>query len=99
MINDGKELNTKHVKSYWVKEYPSGIICLMFNTHKRWIEFSQQNDETYEFGPDDETGEVIEIPPFFAEGKEGGYIIADHQCKDQIVYYYIPFHLLQEEGI
>lgn len=94
MINYGRDLNKKHVKSYWIKEYSSGIIALLFNTNERWIAYHQQNDETYEFWPDGCDSEVIEIDSFLPEDRN--YICTEHQCKDQVVYYYIPFKLMED---
>lgn len=93
-VDAGSKLNTKYVDSYWVKEYPSGIIALMFNTKERWIEWHQQNDECYEFWQEEGDEETIEIPEFLPQDKM--YVPTVHQCKDQIVFYYIPFKLMED---
>lgn len=96
----------KYVKDYHVTHYTSGIVCLLFNTTERWIDFHRYNDFLYRIGEaqrEDESYEsykerLVEIPEdtmVFTFGKQ--YIRTEQQEKDQISFLFIPFDLLKRE--
>jgi len=98
-----KLVKSKHVESYFVFKYSSGIYMVMFNTTKRWIHYHQASDEVYMFAnefdkkEDDYVDyEIVEIKEFLPNSGSH-FLHAQSQCKDQIYFYFIPFDLVKDD--
>lgn len=104
--------NSKNVTSWFVTLTPDGIYHLTFNTVEKWTSYHQYNDTTYIFG-EEENEEMTEeksfenwasckqeIPEFLPEIKDGTYLRAVSQNKDQITFLFIPYyHKWIKEGL
>lgn len=79
------------VDQYIITEHDSGIVQLTFNTKYRWVYCHALNDNEYSFIDDEEEIIKIEKLPLLSNN----YIRTFMQNKDQISFYFIPFHLLK----
>lgn len=91
---------SKYVKDWYVMKNKHGIISITFHTTKRWIPFSQWDDNLYEIGEWDEENDNIndiiqEVPVFLDESKT--YVSSSYQEKDHITFYFIPIKFLSDK--
>lgn len=98
-----KLVKSKHIESYFVFKYDSGIYEVMFNTKERRIYYHQASDEVFMFATEYDKHEddyvdyeIVEIKKFLPEG--GNYLWSHSQSKDQIYFYFIPFDLVKDEN-
>lgn len=93
----------KYVESWFVREYPNGVFCLVINTTERWLDFYNLGENRFEIGEDlsdNEMKEILEVPNFLPFLVGGHYIQAESQEKDQIYFYWIPYYNLWfKEGL
>lgn len=83
--------NSKYITSWGVYKLPNGIYQLIFNTIEKWIAYHRYSNTHYDFGGEDLSENIQEIPPFLPEVEGIIYQISSSQEKDQITFYFIPF--------
>lgn len=84
-------LNSKYVTSWGVYKLPNGIYQLIFNTTEKWIAYHRYNNTEYDFGGDELSENIVQIPEFLPNVEGISYQISSSQEKDQITFYFIPF--------
>jgi len=94
MIIFEKELNTRHVKNIIVQEQKNKIKTVLFNTHKRMVNYHRASDDIYLFGERDER-EILKIPELKNINLNQDYMVYYSQDKDQIEILYIPFGMFE----
>lgn len=91
----------KLIESNWVKHHSSGIIAICFNLIHKGVYLHRYDDTLYKASIYDEDEQGIEreveteeyrIESFKKE--EVRYIVTEQREKDQMIYYYIPYGLL-----
>lgn len=83
--------NSKYITSWGVYKLPNGIYQLIFNTTEKWIAYHRYNNTEYDFGGDELSENIVQIPEFLPNVGGISYQIASSQEKDQITFYFIPF--------
>ena len=91
----------KHIESYFISKSEYGIINLIVNTAKKWVDYDY-NDSIDGFRfivlEDNQVIEKLIIPKdefFFDLEKEFKYVRLEQQDKDQVVIYWIPFRFFK----
>ena len=81
----------------YIKYCKSGIIKAIVNTTERWVNYYTTWDDYPIVEITDEDGFISEsflVEVEFADGVR--YTRIEQQEKDQIILYFIPYHLLEE---
>lgn len=79
------------IHNHYIKSFESGIIQLIINTTKRWLEYDRISNEKYRIS-NEEQSNILEVELPLKEGVK--YIATSMQEKDQIIFYYLPYNLI-----
>lgn len=83
----------------YIKYYKSGIIKAIINTTERWVDYGISFDDCPIVEVYNEDGFISESFKIVVEFKIGVfYTRLEQQEKDQIILYFIPFNLLEENN-
>ncbi len=87
------------IDNYWIKTYKSGIVCILFNTKDRWINYDINPGismtptgkfYTFVFGNNEIVAKTVVLPLI-----DGSYLRFSKQEKDQISWYFVPYKLFR----
>lgn len=92
---------SKQVENYFINKYESGIILLLINTKDRWVYFHRYDDNTYQIGGTENRGQKkyhFEFDESLISSLKDDkmYLCTQLQEKDQIMFYFIPFKLINK---